>query len=98
MLFPEPATMIRSDQDPGGCEGTEGHTFPVDSQQGCGGFGLPFHEYTSLEEPCHRPFMLSAPRGILIGGWIRRRQPRSVVHLYVAPCSGSSVSNQEQRG
>jgi hypothetical protein len=92
MLFPEPATMIRSDQYLGGHGETEERTFPVDPQQGYGRLGLPFLGYTSLEEPCRRPFMLSTGRDILISGWVRRRQPSSVVRPYSAPWSGSSVA------
>ena len=43
-LFPEPATIIRNDEYLGSDEGTEVRTFAVDPQQGCGRFGLPFHE------------------------------------------------------
>ncbi|SRR6266702_78064 len=86
MLFPEPATIIRSDQDLGGCEGTEGRTFPVDPQQGCGRLGLPFHEGSFLKEPHRCPLMLGAAREILISGWVRWGQPPSVVPPYPAPC------------
>src|SRR6266702_6439023 len=98
MLFPEPATMIRSDQVLGGYEGAEGRTFPVDPQQGYGGLGLPVHKCTSLEEPRCRPPMLSVVRDILISGWIRRRQPRSVVPPGLSPCSGISAPTTKSSG
>src|SRR6266702_2527016 len=98
ILFPEPATMIRSDQYLGGCERTDERTFPVDPQQGCGRLGFPFHEKTSLEEPCRRPFVLSAARDILVSGWVRRRQPRAVARPYPAPYSGILVSATKSSG
>jgi hypothetical protein len=84
--------MTQSDQFLGGYEGAEGRTFPVDPQQGCGQLGLPSLGYTSLEEPCRRAFMLSTGRDILISGWVRRREPRSVVRPYQAAWSGCSVA------
>src|SRR6266702_1283559 len=79
-------------------QGTEGRTFPVDPQQRYGGLVLPFHEHTSLEEPRCRPLMLSVVRDILISGWIRRRQPRSVVSPCLSPCSGISAPTTKSSG
>jgi hypothetical protein len=98
MLFPEPATIIRNDQYLGVVKGQRRRTFAMDPQQGGGRLGLPFHEYTSLEEPCRRPFMLSPARDILISRRVRRRQPLSVVRPYPGPCSSISVSAIKSRG
>jgi hypothetical protein len=98
MLFPEPATKIRNDQHMGDYEGTERRTFAMDPQQGGGRLGLPFNEYTSLEEPCRRPFMLSPARDILISRRVRRRQPLAVVRPYPGACSSISVSVTKSRG
>ena len=57
----------------------------MDPQQGCvRRLRLPFCGYIPVEEPRRRPLMLSLGCDILIGGGIRRGQPR-VVRPHPAP-------------
>jgi hypothetical protein len=98
MLFPEPATIVQSNQCLRGYK-RKGHTFPLDPQGTSIWLGLPLHEcHIIFGEPCRRPLQsLHRPSigfdlgfddivvfDILISGMVWRRQPRTV-HPHPVP-------------
>ena len=84
ILFPDPATEFKIDQELTLGKGTEQPTLSVYPQEGVGRF--PLIEYTALKKPLSCIVMTSFACDVMIDGWIRRREPSEKTISELIPC------------